>query len=152
MALQDKKKRERTMAFLSMSTKFFDKKISRANLAIYKNRQIIDRQIDRQIDRYGTVGKKWYQVFYLKTNQTWGLWMAQWVRRPTLSQVMISQLLSSSSTLFYCAESSEPGACFWILCLLPSLPLPCSRSVSLCVSKINIKKNKNMKRSRLFPF
>ena len=36
-----------------------------------------------------------------------------------------------------CADSSEPGACFG-LCVSPlSLNLPCSRSVSLCLSIIN---------------
>ena len=35
-----------------------------------------------------------------------------------------------------CADSSGPGACFGF-CVFLSVPLPCSRSVSLCLSKIN---------------
>ena len=74
--------------------------------------------------------------------QNWmvrGTWVAQSVGRPTSSQVMISQFVSSSPVLgsVLTAQSLE---LLWILCLPLSLPLPCSHSVSLSLSKINIKK------------
>ena len=52
----------------------------------------------------------------------------------TLAQVMISCLVSSNSTLG-CALRS--WSLLWILCFPLFLPLPCSHSVSLTLSKIN---------------
>ena len=72
------------------------------------------------------------QVF---TNILRGVWVAQSVERPTLAQVMISQLtiswfVSSSPHVGLCADGSEPGACFRF-CVSPSLPFSCSCSVSV---------------------
>ena len=61
-----------------------------------------------------------------------------------LSRLSVQLWLRSRSHGFWvralyrlCADSSEPGACFGF-CISPlSLPLSCSRSVSLCLSVIN---------------
>ena len=63
--------------------------------------------------------------------------MAQQVKHPTLAQVMISWFVSSSPVLVsvLTAPSLEPA----LDSVSPplSLPLPCSCSVSLCLSKMN---------------
>ena len=58
-----------------------------------------------------------------------GAWVAQSVRRPTLSQVVISRLVSSSPTLGS-VLTAQTWSLLRILCLPLSLPLPCSYSVS----------------------
>ena len=72
----------------------------------------------------------------------WGAWVAQLVKRPTLAQVMISWLVSSSPTLgsVLTAQSLEPAL---ILCLPLSLCPSPARALSLYFSKINIKKIKS---------
>ena len=64
-----------------------------------------------------------------------GAWVAQWVKRPTLAQVMISQFVSLSPVLgsVLTAQSLEPASDSVSPSL--SLPLPDLHSVSL--SKIN---------------
>ena len=69
-----------------------------------------------------------YFSFYLKSDPR-GTWMAQSVECPTLAQVTISLLVSSSPTWGSDADSSEPGL-LWILCLPLSLPLTHLHSVS----------------------
>ena len=77
---------------------------------------------------------------------TWGTWVAQSVKHPTLTQVMISWLVSSSpvSSSVLTAQSLEPASDSVSPPL--SLPLPCSLSVCLSVStpptqkQINIEK------------
>ena len=64
----------------------------------------------------------------------WGDWVVQSVNHPTLAQVMISQLVSSSPAKL-CADGLEPGGCFGFC-----ISLSHSCSVSLSFSKINIKK------------
>ena len=67
----------------------------------------------------------------------WGAWVAQSVKCPTSAQVMISRLVSSSpsSGSVLTAQSLEP---LQILC--PSLSLSAPPPLTLCLSKINIKK------------
>ena len=67
---------------------------------------------------------------------SWGTWVAQPVKRPTKAQVMISLFVGLSPVSG--SDSSESGACFrFCLSVSLSLPLLCSWSVSLCLSKIN---------------
>ena len=68
----------------------------------------------------------------------WGAWVAQSVKRLTSAQVMISQLVGSSppSGSVLAAQSLKPA---WILCLPLSLPLPCSRSLSLSLKTKHFK-------------
>ena len=67
-------------------------------------------------------------------------WVAQLVEWPTLAQVMILQFvgLSPASGSVVIAQSQEPTSDSVSPSL--SLPLPCSRCLSLSLSKINIKK------------
>ena len=71
------------------------------------------------------------------TSSSWGAWMVQSVKHPTLAQVMISQFVSSSPMLGFvlAAQNLEPA----LVSVSPPLPLPlpCSCSVSLCLSIIN---------------
>ena len=69
-----------------------------------------------------------------------GAWVAQSVKHPTSAQVMISQLVGSSpaSGSVLTAQSLEPASDSVSPSL--SMPLPHSRSVSLFLEKINIKK------------
>ena len=78
-----------------------------------------------------------YELILLKDFRGRGACVAQLVGCPTSAQVMI--LWSVSFGL--CADISEPGACF--SSVSPSLPLPHSHSVSLCLSKIK-KTNKKI--------
>ena len=73
----------------------------------------------------------------IQSKNMWGAWVAQSVKRLTSAQIMISQLMSSSPTLgsVRTAQSLEPVSDSVSL----SLPLSCSRSVSL-KNKTNIKK------------
>ena len=66
-----------------------------------------------------------------------GVWMAQSVKRLTLAQVVISWLTGSSPTLgsVLTAQSLEPASDSVSSSL--TLPLPCSQTVSLSLSKIN---------------
>ena len=63
--------------------------------------------------------------------QTWGAWVAQSLKCLTSAQVMISQSVSWSiaSGSVLTAQSLEPASDS----VFPSLPLPCSCSVSLCL-------------------
>ena len=74
-----------------------------------------------------------------------GAWVAQLVECPTSAPVIILQFMSSSPTLgsVLTAQSLEPA----LDSVSPSLPLPCSCSVSLPLSKINkhLKKFKTIK-------
>ena len=76
----------------------------------------------------------------LKNNGlSWGAWVSQSVECPTLAQVMISQLLGSSSALgsVLTAQSLEPASDS----VSPSLSLSTrALSLSLSLSQINIKK------------
>ena len=77
---------------------------------------------------------------------SWGISVAQSVKRQmTSAPVMISWLVRSNPTSgrLY-ADSSAPGTCFrFCVSISLSQPLPClySVSVSVSLSKINIKKN-----------
>ena len=64
-----------------------------------------------------------------------GAWVAQWVKRPTSAQVMISQFVSLSPALLLSGQST-----LRIFCLSPSLPLTHSCSLSLKMDK-HLKKN-----------
>ena len=72
----------------------------------------------------------------LKTKTHRSTWVAQSVKHLTSAQIVISQFVSSSPTSVsvLAAQSLE---LLWILCLPLSLPLPCSRPVSVSLSKIN---------------
>ena len=63
--------------------------------------------------------------------QSWGTWVAQSVKRPTLAQVMISRFVSSSPTWgsVLTAQSLEPASdsVFPSLCALPLLMLSLSK-------------------------
>ena len=59
---------------------------------------------------------------FTKNILIWGSWVAQSVERPTSTQVMISQSVSSSLRLS--AVSSEPGACFGSCVSLSLCPYP----------------------------
>ena len=67
-----------------------------------------------------------------------GTWVAQWVKRLTLAQVMISQFMSSSpvSGSVMTAQSLEPVSDS----VSPSLSDPVLFMLSLSVSKISVKK------------
>ena len=67
----------------------------------------------------------------LKATTFWGAWVAQSVECPTSAQVMIAHFVSSSPTSdsVLTAQSLEPASDS--VCVSLSLPLPCSRSVSL---------------------
>ena len=71
----------------------------------------------------------------------WGTWVAQLVKGPTSAQVMISRftVCGFEPRVGLCADSSEPGAYFGF-CVSLSLRLSHLHSVSLCLSKINVKK------------
>ena len=64
-----------------------------------------------------------------------GLWVAQSVKHPTLTQVMISQLvgLSPPSGSVLTPQSLDPASDSVCVCL--SLPLPCSSFASLSLSQ-----------------
>ena len=81
-------------------------------------------------------GLKQQSVFY--ETKFRGVWVAQSVTRPTSPQVVISRFVSSSpaSGSVRTAQSLEPASDS----VSPSLLLPCLCSVSLSLSKINIKK------------
>ena len=64
---------------------------------------------------------------------TWGTWVSQSVKCPTLAQIMISWFMSLSSVLT--AQSLEPASDSVSLPL--SLPLYPLRFLSLSLSKIN---------------
>ena len=78
-----------------------------------------------------------------------GAWGAQLVKCPTLTQVMISQLVGSSpaSGSVLTARSPEPASDSVSPCLSAPLPLV----LCLSLSKLNIKKiNKKMKKIQFF--
>ena len=68
---------------------------------------------------------------------------AQSLKGPTFAQLMSSRFMSSNPAS-NSADSSEPWSLLQILCLPLSLPLSSSHSVSLSVSKIDIKKKKGI--------
>ena len=61
---------------------------------------------------------------------SWGAWGARSVKRPTFSPGRDLEVHGFELHVGLCADSSKPGACFGFRVSL-SLPLPCSRSVSL---------------------
>ena len=67
----------------------------------------------------------------LKTDYSWGAWVAQSVERPTSAQVMISRLVSSSpaSGSVLTAQSLEPASDS----VSPSLPL--TNPLAFCLSQ-----------------
>ena len=71
-------------------------------------------------------------------NLPWGTWVAQSVKRPTHVKVTISQFMSSSpaSCSVLTAQSLEPA----LDSVSPSLSAPPQLTLSLSLSKINIKK------------
>ena len=73
----------------------------------------------------------------LEVSQFWGAWVAQSVKSLTSAQVVISLFMGSSPTLGFCADRSEPGACF-PFCVSPlSLrPFP-THAVSRVSQKMN---------------
>ena len=73
----------------------------------------------------------------IKSIQCWGAWVAQSVEHPTLAQVMILRFVSSgpASGSVLTSRSLQPASNSVSPSL--SLPLPCSYSASLCLSKIN---------------
>ena len=74
-----------------------------------------------------------------------GAWVAQWVKRPTSTQVMISRFVSSSPASFgLCAVSTEPASGPVSLSLCPSPAHVCS----LSLSKVNIKKSLPFKKKK----
>ena len=87
-----------------------------------------------------TKGHSWFQI-----SSFWGAWVAQLVERPTLDQVMISQLVSLSPTWALCWQL-RAWSLLQMLCLPLSLPLPCSRALSLSLSVSRI--NKTLKRMK----
>ena len=76
----------------------------------------------------------------LKINKHQGPWVAQLVKHPTSTQVMISQFVGSSPVLgsVLTAQSLEPALDSVSVSL--SLPLPRSHSVSLPLSLPSLKK------------
>ena len=78
-----------------------------------------------------------YSSFYIRTDFCGGAWVAQLVKHSTSAQVMISQFVSSSPA--FCADSSQPGACFGVCA---SLSLSAPLLLILCISKINKHKKK----------
>ena len=72
-----------------------------------------------------------------------GAWVAQSVKRPSLAQVMISQLVGSRPTLDFVLTAQSLGPT--LDSVSPSLPLPRSRSVCVCLplslkNKLTLKK------------
>ena len=67
------------------------------------------------------------------TNTSWGAWVAQLVKRPTLAQVMISQFVSSNPTSgsVLTAQGLEPASDS--LCLSLSLCPSLTHALSLCL-------------------
>ena len=83
----------------------------------------------------------------LKTDISWGTWVAQTVKCPTSAQDIISWFVSSG----WCQALGwqlRDWSLLQILCLPLSLLLPhsCSVSLSLSLSKINVKKIKIKKK------
>ena len=74
--------------------------------------------------------------FSWKIGWSRGTWVAQLVERSTSAQVMISWLWVQAPRWALCWQHWARSL-LWILCLPLSPPLPCSRSVSLCLSIIN---------------
>ena len=66
-----------------------------------------------------------------------GAWVAQWVKRPTSAQVMISLFHKSEPHFRLCADSLEPGTCFRFCVSLPLCPAPRRLVLRLCLSRIN---------------
>ena len=79
--------------------------------------------------------------------------MTQPAKHPTSAQVMLSRFVGSSPTSGSLLSACQHRA--WsllqILCLPLSLPLPYLRSVSLCLSKINVKKIFFKKAKKMVP-
>ena len=69
-------------------------------------------------------------------------WVAQLVKPLTLAQVMISQLRELEHRIRLYADKLKAWSLLWILCLCLSAPPPLmlAHSLSLSLSKINIKK------------
>ena len=64
---------------------------------------------------------------------TVGTWVAQFVKRPTSAQVMVSWIMGLSPTSG--SELTAPSLGPALDSVPPSLPLPHSRCVSLCLSR-----------------
>ena len=69
----------------------------------------------------------------IKNHEFWGAWVTQSVERPTLAQVMISRLVSSSpaSGPVLTAQSLEPASDS----VSPSLSPPNALTFCLCLSQ-----------------
>ena len=63
-----------------------------------------------------------------------GAWAAQWVKRPTSEQVMISVVREFEPRVGLLADGSEPGACFGFCVSLSLCPSP-ARALSLSVTQ-----------------
>ena len=72
----------------------------------------------------------WYFHDPNKVQGHGGTWVAQLVKCPTLTQVMILRFVGSSPVLGVLCWQLRAWSLLWILCLL-SLPLPCLSSLSL---------------------
>ena len=74
-------------------------------------------------------------IFCSFKNIAWGAWVAQLVKRPTLAQVMISQIvgLSPASGSVLIAQSLEPA----LDSVSPPLSAPPMLMLCLCLSGIN---------------
>ena len=73
---------------------------------------------------------------FVKISQYHSTWVVRLVECPTSAQVMISQLVSSSPASELSAQSLEPASDS----VFPSLSVPHLLTLSLFLSKINIKK------------
>ena len=82
--------------------------------------------------------QRWQQ---LRTNASWGAWMARSVERPTSAQVMISPFVRFSPV-----SGLAPGACFRFCVSHPYTPPPVTTPLSLCL-KIN-KRLKKLKKKK----
>ena len=88
----------------------------------------------------------------LQTRSSWGTWVAQSVKRPTLAQVTTSRFVGSSPAAgsVLTAQSLEPASDSVCVSLsLPPFPT-CVLFLSVSLSKINLKKIKRNKLGLLF--
>ena len=92
-------------------------------------------------------------ILLLEMAPFWGTWVAQSVKHLILAQVMISRSVSSSPTSGSVLTRLRVWSLLEILCLLLSLPLSHSCSVSLTLkNKQTWKKKKEENRNGPLPF
>ena len=82
-------------------------------------------------------------IFLLLNRLDRGAWVAKSVKRPTLAQVMISQVHEFEPHVGLCADSSEPEAYFRFCVSLSLLPSP-ALSLSLSLKNKHLKKCKQI--------